>query len=98
MRLFPRFFVIAVLVTMVGPSYPEDVNLWSKVTAPAPGEAQSIGSYGAGCLVGAVALPAQGPGYRIMRQAATAFTATRSWCISSRPWQSVPLDRASACY
>ena len=73
MRLFPRFFVVAVLVTMAGPSYPEAANLWGKVTTPAPGEAQSIGSYEAGCLVGAVALPGQGPGYRIMHRARNRF-------------------------
>ncbi len=44
-------------------------NPWSTVTQPATmgGAAQSIGTYDAGCLAGAVALPADGVGYQVMR-------------------------------
>jgi len=42
---------------------------WSKVTQPTPAHstAQSIGTYTAGCLQGAVSLPATGTGYQVMR-------------------------------
>src|SRR5579862_7615006 len=36
-------------------------------TAPAPGPALAIGSYERGCLEGAVALPADGPNWQVMR-------------------------------
>jgi penicillin-insensitive murein endopeptidase len=40
---------------------------WSTVTTPAPGPAQSIGFYSAGCLQGAQQLPLDGPGYEAIR-------------------------------
>src|SRR5258708_32027748 len=40
---------------------------WSQVTMPAPGPTQSIGSYTAGCLQGAEALPLERPGYEAIR-------------------------------
>lgn len=44
-------------------------NAWSKVTKPVmtDGAAQSIGTYNAGCLRGAAALPRDGTGYQTMR-------------------------------
>ena len=36
-------------------------------TSPAPGPARAIGSYTKGCLAGAVALPADGPNWQVMR-------------------------------
>jgi penicillin-insensitive murein endopeptidase len=35
--------------------------------SPAPGPAEAIGAYGRGCLEGAVELPADGPGWEVMR-------------------------------
>lgn len=40
---------------------------WSDVVAPAPGRPRAIGSYTAGCLQGAVALPPEGQGFQTMR-------------------------------
>src|SRR5678816_4762978 len=40
---------------------------WSTVATPAPGPAQSIGFYSAGCLQGAQQLPLDGPGYEAIR-------------------------------
>ncbi|MGR8997741.1 MAG: penicillin-insensitive murein endopeptidase [Gammaproteobacteria bacterium] len=42
---------------------------WSMVTQPAKSAdgAQSIGTYNAGCLIGAVTVPANGTGYQMMR-------------------------------
>jgi penicillin-insensitive murein endopeptidase len=41
---------------------------WSKVTQPTTGViAQSIGTYNAGCISGAVSVPANGTGYQMMR-------------------------------
>jgi penicillin-insensitive murein endopeptidase len=46
---------------------------WSETVAPAPGRPQAIGSYAAGCLQGAVPLPAEGPGFHTMRRSRQRF-------------------------
>ncbi|MBL8660474.1 MAG: penicillin-insensitive murein endopeptidase [Rhodospirillales bacterium] len=40
---------------------------WGAISAPAPAPARAIGGYARGCLGGAVALPAVGTGYQVMR-------------------------------
>jgi penicillin-insensitive murein endopeptidase len=40
---------------------------WAMVRTPLSGPPQAIGSYAAGCLIGATALPLSGPGYQVMR-------------------------------
>ena len=42
-------------------------NAWSAVRYPLAGPPQVIGSYAAGCIAGAVALPLVGEGYQVMR-------------------------------
>jgi penicillin-insensitive murein endopeptidase len=42
-------------------------NGWSVIENPTPGPAQAIGSTANGCLAGAVQLPADGPGYEVIR-------------------------------
>jgi penicillin-insensitive murein endopeptidase len=42
-------------------------NAWSAVRYPLTGPPQVIGSYAAGCIAGAVALPLVGEGYQVMR-------------------------------
>ena len=42
-------------------------NRWSSVRYPLTGPPQVIGSYAAGCIAGAVALPLVGEGYQVMR-------------------------------
>lgn len=42
-------------------------NAWSIVGDPVPGPAEAIGSVAHGCLVGASALPLDGPGYEVVR-------------------------------
>lgn len=42
-------------------------NGWSEVAYPLPGRPEVIGSYNAGCIVGAVALPLVGDGHQAMR-------------------------------
>src|SRR5215470_3964080 len=42
-------------------------RLFGRETVPAPGPAEAIGSYERGCLGGAVALPANGPNWQVMR-------------------------------
>jgi penicillin-insensitive murein DD-endopeptidase len=41
--------------------------LFGRETSPAPGRPQAIGAYERGCLEGAVALPADGPNWQVMR-------------------------------
>ncbi|MBI1207972.1 MAG: penicillin-insensitive murein endopeptidase [Azospirillum sp.] len=40
---------------------------WDAVLRPAPGPARSIGSYANGCIIGAQALAAEGPGWQVIR-------------------------------
>ncbi len=42
-------------------------RVFGLATRPAPGPARAIGSYAKGCLAGAVALPADGPNWQVMR-------------------------------
>jgi penicillin-insensitive murein endopeptidase len=51
-------------------------RLFGQATTPAPGSPQPIGSYARGCVVGAVQLPADGPGWQVMRPARN-----RAWGI-----------------
>jgi penicillin-insensitive murein endopeptidase len=48
--------------------------LFGRESTPAPGPAQAIGAYERGCLRGAVALPADGPNWQVMRP-----SRNRSW-------------------
>src|SRR5882672_10564263 len=41
---------------------------WSDVVDPAPGPPRSVGTYTAGCVQGAIALPPEGPGCQTMRR------------------------------
>lgn len=41
---------------------------WQRIQQPIPGDAQSIGSFANGCIVGAQALPLNAPEYQVMRQ------------------------------
>jgi penicillin-insensitive murein endopeptidase len=50
-----------------------DVPDWGAVRDPAPAPARAIGGYARGCLGGAVALPASGPGYQVMRLSRNRF-------------------------
>jgi penicillin-insensitive murein DD-endopeptidase len=43
-------------------------ELFGRKTTPLPGPPRSIGSYGDGCLAGAVALPISGPTWQVMRK------------------------------
>ena len=49
-------------------------NPWAEVELPSSGRTQSIGSYAAGCVAGAVDLPLVGEGYQAMRP-----SRNRSW-------------------
>jgi penicillin-insensitive murein endopeptidase len=42
-------------------------NAWSLIESPAPGPARAIGGTANGCLTGGVKLPADGPGYEVIR-------------------------------
>jgi penicillin-insensitive murein endopeptidase len=45
----------------------ERSNIWSLLDTPTAGPAQAIGSTANGCLTGGVQLPADGPGYEVIR-------------------------------
>src|SRR5439155_4080236 len=42
-------------------------RVFGAATSPAPGPARAIGSYTKGCVAGAIALPADGPTWQVMR-------------------------------
>ena len=47
---------------------PDAAKRWFGLAgSPAPGQAQSIGSFARGCIAGAIALPADGPHWQVMR-------------------------------
>ncbi|MGB0127943.1 MAG: penicillin-insensitive murein endopeptidase [Rhodocyclaceae bacterium] len=70
-KTYPPFLAaLAVLFTAAGPGFAAPAlagNSWSSTDQPTLGPARVIGSYGAGCIAGAVALPLTGEGYRVMR-------------------------------
>lgn len=66
MRLLPWILVLVSLAAF--PAAAKDLR-WSRVTGPLPGAAEVIGKTSHGCLTGAVALPAQGKGYQVLRRA-----------------------------
>ncbi|MCK8783359.1 penicillin-insensitive murein endopeptidase [Roseomonas sp. NAR14] len=49
---------------------------WGRATLPAAGPARSIGGAGLGCLAGAEALPAEGPGWLVVRRSRNRFWGT----------------------
>ena len=52
---------------------PAVAPLWNQQRTPSPGPAQAIGAYAGGCLQGAVALPASGPGYEALHRSRNRF-------------------------
>jgi penicillin-insensitive murein endopeptidase len=48
-------------------------TVWSMEETPAAGPARAIGSYAAGCVRGAVALPAIGPGFEVLHRSRHRF-------------------------
>lgn len=50
-------------------------EVWSRIDLPVAGAAQSIGTPAAGCISGAIALPADGEGYQVLRPQRNRFWA-----------------------
>lgn len=67
-RLWPVVLIIWSMVPCAGVA-----QNWHSVLDPAPGPPRAIGTYTAGCLQGAAALPPEGPGYQTMRRARRRF-------------------------
>ena len=62
-----RLWLIVLVVWSIFP-YESLAQGWSDVVDPAPGPPRSVGTYTAGCVQGAVALPPEGPGFQTMRR------------------------------
>jgi len=60
---------LTMLATIPGPAAAQPASAWASAIGPAPGSPRSIGGTGAGCLVGAVPLPPDGPGWQAVRLA-----------------------------
>ena len=58
-------FCLIMLFSMTGSA--QAANPWTKVKTPTTGQAEAIGTTNAGCVAGAMTLPLDGPGYRVMR-------------------------------
>jgi penicillin-insensitive murein DD-endopeptidase len=65
--LMKRLCLLALIVWSIAGSVTLALA-WSDVLEPAPGTPHAIGSYAAGCVQGAVALPSEGPGFQVMRR------------------------------
>jgi penicillin-insensitive murein DD-endopeptidase len=59
-----RRLAAAVAALAIGVAGAGEAAAWGEVEAPAPGPPRVIGSYGGGCIAGAVELPPEGPGYQ----------------------------------
>ncbi len=62
-----RLVLIALAALMARPVAAADGPTWWQVAGPSTGLPRAIGSPGRGCLDGAIALPADGPGFQVMR-------------------------------
>lgn len=60
----PSSIAVLLLAFLAGPA---DAADWGEVRGPAPGPARLIGGPANGCIAGAQALPADGPGYQAVR-------------------------------
>jgi len=62
-----RLGLAGLLAAAMLAALPAGASPWSEVVTPAPGPARAIGEPAKGCLAGAVALPADGPGFETIR-------------------------------
>lgn len=71
-RPAPQLWMALVLVLGAGQGAASP-NPWAQISVPSPGPAQVIGEAAAGCVDGAVALPAAGPGFLTTQRARHRF-------------------------
>ena len=67
-----RLCLVAFVIWSMAPAASAAVA-WHDILAPVPGTPRAIGSYTAGCVRGAVALPPEGPGFQSMHRARRRF-------------------------
>jgi penicillin-insensitive murein endopeptidase len=66
--MFARFTAMLLSLLLLASAAPARAgNGWSEVAYPLSGPPEVIGSFNAGCIVGAAALPLVGDGYQVMR-------------------------------
>jgi penicillin-insensitive murein endopeptidase len=70
--LMKRFCLLALAVWSMAPCASLALT-WNEILAPAVGAPRAVGSYAAGCVQGAVSLPAEGPGFQTMRRSRHRF-------------------------
>jgi penicillin-insensitive murein endopeptidase len=63
-----KYLLVMALVVVHATAPANVVQRWNTVRHPAPGSLRVVGSYTAGCIQGAVALPAEGEGFQSMRR------------------------------
>jgi len=67
--IFPGIFIVSALIWGASAAAGELFNPWAEMRTPAPGPAQAIGGYAAGCLQGGVSiLPDEGEAFQVMRK------------------------------
>jgi penicillin-insensitive murein endopeptidase len=67
LALVRRAAVLALCLIAATGAHALESNVWSRVETPTPGPPLAIGSAARGCLSGAATLPADGPGYEVIR-------------------------------
>jgi penicillin-insensitive murein endopeptidase len=70
--IYPRHLwqcvLVCVFLAVQAAASANPARRWSMVAGPAPGTPRVVGSYTAGCMQGALALPPEGPGFQSMRR------------------------------
>jgi len=61
------------LAVLAGPALAADARPWAAVAAPAAGAPRIVGAHGLGCIAGAAMLPAEGPGWQVIRLSRNRF-------------------------
>jgi penicillin-insensitive murein DD-endopeptidase len=70
--LMKQLCLVAFVIWSMAPAASAAVT-WHDILVPMPGTPRAIGSYTAGCVQGAVALPPEGPGFQSMHRARRRF-------------------------
>jgi penicillin-insensitive murein DD-endopeptidase len=59
--------ILFLLLCGLAHAHPASPTAWGAIKGPAPGAAEAIGGYSAGCIVGAARLPLTGAGFRVTK-------------------------------
>ncbi|PWC28133.1 penicillin-insensitive murein endopeptidase [Teichococcus aestuarii] len=72
-RVRPALLACLLLAALPGGAVAQAARDWAEASRPAAGPPRIAGGYGLGCIAGAVALPADGPGWQVVRLSRNRF-------------------------